>query len=74
MAERSDSFPSLNRSFVGVFGMLQRLPRMLCAREVVLLSAVLFSTTMRMGSDVVKFRGALVIFIMRSVVIPCGHN
>jgi hypothetical protein len=74
VAERNDSFPTVIGLFTGVLGVLQRLPGMLRARDVILLSAVLFSAAMRMSRDVVKFRGALVILIMRSVVVTCGHD
>jgi hypothetical protein len=60
--------------FMGGFGMLQRLPRVLRAGQVILLSAVLLGTSMRVGGDVVEFRRPLVILVMRSIVITCGHK
>jgi hypothetical protein len=57
---------------VSVLGVLQSLPRMLAAGQMIRLSALLFSTAMAVRGDVVEFRRSLVIFVMRSVVIACG--
>jgi hypothetical protein len=40
----------------------------------ILLSAVLLCSAMGVRGEVVEFRRALVILVMRSIVITCGHN
>jgi hypothetical protein len=47
---------------------------MLRARQVILLSALFLRAAMGMRGDIVEFRGPLVILIMRSIVITCGHK
>jgi hypothetical protein len=46
---------------------------MLVSRKVILLSALLVGAAMGVR-DVVELRSPLVIFVMRSVVVVCGHN
>jgi hypothetical protein len=41
-------------------------------RQVVLLS-LLLSDTMGVRGDIVKLSSALMVFVVRSVVIACGH-
>jgi hypothetical protein len=41
---------------------------------VILLSAVVISTAMGMRSEVVEFCRPLMILVMGSVVITCGHS
>jgi len=72
MAECRDV--SLKSTFMGASGMLQRLPCMLRAGQVILLSAVLLGTSMGVRGEVVEFRRPLVILVMRSIVITCRHK
>ncbi len=64
----------LKRLLVSVLGVFQRLPRVLLSRLVVLLSVFLTRSAMGVGGEIVKFRCPLVILVMRSIVIACGHN
>jgi len=51
----------------------EHLAGMLMSGEVLAFS-LLLASSMGMGADVVQFRGPLVIFVMRSVVITSGHD
>src|ERR1700722_6480982 len=47
---------------------------MLRPRQVILLPAVIVGRPMSMGGQVVQFRRPLMVLVMRSVVIACGHR
>lgn len=74
MAESDDAMLRLNGQLMRVPGVLKGLPGMLSACQVILLSALFGGLAMSMRGKVVKFRRALVILVMRSVVVPCGHR
>jgi hypothetical protein len=60
--------------FMRAPGVLQRLPRMFLSGQVILLSMLLVSRAMGVRGNIVEFRRPLVIFVMRPVVITCGHT
>src|ERR1035441_1324089 len=68
--EGRDAMPHRNclSMLMSLLGVLQRLPRVLLPRQVILL-IVLFGNTMHVRGLVVQFGGPLVVFVMRSVVI-----
>src|ERR1035438_9393872 len=72
--EGGDAMPHRNRlsMLMGHLGVLQRLPRVLLPRQVILL-IVLFGNTMHVRGLVVQFGGSLVVLVVRSVVIACRH-
>src|ERR1019366_7141824 len=72
--EGRDAMPHGNclSMLMSLLGVLQRLPRVLLPRQVILL-IVLFGNTMHVRGLVVQFGGPLVVFVMRSVVIACRH-
>jgi hypothetical protein len=74
VSERSDAMRGLHGVPMSGFGVLQRLPRPFPACQVILLSMLLLGTAVGVRGDVMEFRRALVIFIMRPVVIACGHK
>lgn len=74
MSEGCYAMDRLKGMLMGGLGVLQRLPGMLRARQVILLSAVVISTAMGMRSEVVEFCRPLMILVMGSVVITCGHS
>ncbi len=55
------------------YGILERVPRLLMSCQMLLFSVV-FANTMRVCRDIVQLGRSLMIFVMRSVVIPCRHN
>ena len=58
---------------VGLFRVLERLPGMLVSGLMLLLS-LLFTGAVGMGGEVVQLGGALMIFVMGSVVVAGGHS
>src|ERR1035438_3795036 len=74
VAEGGDAMPHRNclRMLMSLLGVLQRLPRVLLPRQVILL-IVLFGNTMHVRGLVVQFGGPLVILVMRSVVVARRH-
>ena len=75
MSEFGDSIVMrLRRMLMGYAGVFQSNSRMLLAGQMILLSAVFVRGAMGMRGDIVKFRRPLMIFVMRYVVIACGHN
>ncbi len=63
----------LGRSLKGISRMFQCLARSLLARQMFLLPMLLGGGAMGMCGAFVQFRGSLVIFIMRSIVIARRH-
>jgi hypothetical protein len=59
---------------MGLAGLFQGLPRMLVPGQVLLLAVLLLRDAMGVRGDIVQFGGALVIFVMRSVVITSRHS
>ena len=74
VTECGDAVDRLKGAFMCGFGVLERLSRMLRARQVILFSAVLLGTAVGVRGEVVEFGRTLMILIMRSVVITCGHG
>src|ERR1019366_5496545 len=72
--EGGDAMPHRNclRMLMSLLGVLQRLPRVLLPRQVILLP-VLFGDTMHVRGLVVQFGGPLVVLVVRSVVIARRH-
>ncbi len=60
--------------FMGLPRVLQALTRALLPGEVILFPVLFFRSAMGVGGNVVELGRALVIFVMRSVVITCGHK
>jgi hypothetical protein len=61
------------RKLVRLLGVLEGFPGMLVSRQVFLFP-LLLAGAVGMGGEVVQLGGSLMIFVMRSVVISCGHN
>ena len=59
---------------MGVFGVLQRLPRTFPTCQVILFPMLLLGAAVGVRGDVMEFRRALMIFIMRPIVIACRHK
>jgi hypothetical protein len=55
------------------FRVLEGLPGMLMS-SLILLLPVLFTGTVGMGGQIMQLGGPLMIFVMGSVVISCGHS
>jgi len=75
MAEGNDAVSGRRRLSLlrNTSGVLEGLPRKLVSRQVFLFP-VFLAHTMDMGGTVVKFRGPLMVLVMRSLVITRGHN
>lgn len=73
MTEFGGARMQLRGALPGFPGVLQRLPGMLLSCQVILFSALLIGTPMGVRGHIVEFRRPLVVFVMRSVVIACGH-
>ena len=58
---------------VSLLGVLQRLPGSLLSREMILLAVLLRGSAVRVGRLVVQLGGALMVFVMGSVVIASRH-
>ena len=58
---------------VGLFGMLEGLPGILVSRLMLRLP-LLFTGAVRVGGEVVQLCGALMIFVVGTVVIARGHQ
>src|SRR5579862_4637210 len=59
--------------FVRLLGVLQSSPGELLPGLVILLLMCFGGAAMSMGGKVVHFRGSLMVLVMRSVVVTCGH-
>lgn len=74
MSERSDAMIQPDGLFMGVARVLQALTGTFLPGQVILFPMLFFRGSMGVRRHVVEFRRALVIFVMRSVVITCGHK
>jgi hypothetical protein len=74
VSEGGDAMILLDGMFVGRPRMLQALTRALLPGQVILFPVLLVRGAMGMRGGVVEFGGALVIFVMGSVVKACGHR
>ena len=70
---RRFSTMNLRRALMSDARVLQRLPRQLLSRQVVLLAMLLRGATMGVRRAIVQLGGSLVILVMRSVVISRRH-
>ena len=59
-------------NLVSLFGMLEGLPRVLVS-GLIFRFPLLFARAMGVGGEIVQLGGALMIFVMRSIVIALRH-
>ncbi|HEY1756394.1 MAG TPA: hypothetical protein VGG72_13415 [Bryobacteraceae bacterium] len=49
------------------------MPRLLMRGQVILLAVLLLGDPVGVRGDIMKLSGALVVFVVRAVVVSCGH-